>query len=213
MTEPSGDALLREAQKQAGELFLSGHLEKHALEQRAADEAAAAHADKHVAEQKAESTALEAERHRLLDHRIAHEAAHASHEKLHEAYDDAHKEQHASEQRAVDAAVKAMDRRLDSMNEFRDQLRDQAATFIRREQLEAFIAQYERAHDEVVQLIRTEREERRGNEATHALVHGNEEGQKKGISQSTAIIVGAIGLAATIITVVVVIINFLTATP
>lgn len=195
------------------ETLLANHLEKHELEQRALDDATGQHADKHDAEQKAVVSALEAERQRDEDHRIAHAAAHDSHEKLHDAFSEAHRQQHESEQRALEAAVKAMDRRLDEMNQFRDSLREQASTFLRREQLEAFIATYERAHDEVVQLIRDEREERRTLEASHALVHRGEEGVKKGMSQSTAIIVGAIGLAATVISVVVVLINFVTATP
>lgn len=184
------DAALREAQKQAGEIYLAGHLEKHDMEQEAV------------------TIALAADRSRLEDHRIAHEAAHEAHKDLHRVTEEAHKEQHLAEQRAVLAAQNSMELRLNSMNEFRDQLRDQASTFLRREQLETFVTQYERAHDEVVQQIRTEREERRAAEAAHALIHRGEEGVKKGMSQYTAIIVGAVGVAATVISVVVIIANF-----
>lgn len=162
-------------------------------------------------EQEAVSVALAADRSRLEDHRIAHAAAHDAHAALHRVIEEAHKEQHLAEQRAVLAATDSMDRRLDSMNEFRDQLRDQAATFLRREQLEAFVTQYERAHEEVVQQIRTEREERRAAEAAHALIHRGEEGVKKGMSQYTAIIVAGLGVTATVISVIVVLANFLSA--
>ena len=189
------------------------HAEKHDLEASSSERGRVAHAEKHAQEQTAVSTALDAERSRLIDHRTAHDAAHASHEKLHDAFSEAHKQQHAAESDAVMAATSAMDRRLDSMNEFRDQLRDQAATFIRREQLDSFIAQYERAHDEVVQAIRTEREERRSQEAAHALIHRGEEGVKRGMSASVAIIVGAITLAVTILGAIILVANFATGTP
>lgn len=173
----------------------------------------ALHLEKHGMEQTAVKAALAAEERRLFDHATSHAAAHASHESIHDVTARAHHDQHAAEQRAVEAAVKAMDRRLDSMNEFRDQLRDQAATFIRREQLESFIGQYERAHDEVLALIQTEREERRKNESDHALIHSGSEGVKKGMSQTTGIIVAAIGVVGTVLGIIIVISNVLITVP
>lgn len=175
---------LAAVRKQLGEMFLAGHLEKHDMEQTAV------------------KAALAAEERRLHDHATSHAQAHDAHERIHKISDDSHREQHGAEQRAVEAAVKAMDRRLDSMNEFRDQLRDQAGTFIRREQLEAFITQYERAHDEVLALIATEREERRANE-----------GVKKGMSQTTGLIVTAIGVVGTVLGIIIVLSNVLTTAP
>lgn len=180
MSEPS-DALLRDAQKQAGEIYLAGHNEKHEMEQLAVQ------------------TALDADRARLADHRVAHDHAHSAHEQLHRVTETSHREQHISEQRAVEAAVASMDKRLEGMNEFRESLRDQSQTFARKDALDALDAQVERRYEELRSLVQTEKEERRG-----------QEGVKRGMSQTTAVIVGAIGLAATLITIVVLIANFAT---
>src|SRR5688500_14424288 len=102
----------------------AAHLEKHELEQAAIDRERVGHEKQHSNEEKALETALDADRARLIDHRVAHEAAHASHEKLHEAFSDAHRQQHDSEQEAVKAATSALNRRLDTMNEIRSQLND-----------------------------------------------------------------------------------------
>ena len=195
---PDPDALER-LQQRAAETFLKQHNEKHEDHEELAKERWDAHDEKHVNEGKALDVALDADRARLTDHRVAHEAAHSSHEKLHEAFSDAHKQQHASEQDAVKAATTAMDRRLDGMNEIRTQLNDQAQTFARKDAVDTLENQSTRQYEELRALIQTEREERRANE-----------GAKRGISQGTAIIVGAIGLAATVVTTVVLLANFLT---
>lgn len=131
----------------------------------------------------------------ILDER---QRAHIEEHRIHEL---AHDREHLTTEQAIKTATITLDKRLDGMNEFRDQLRDQAATFIRREQLEAFIDRYEKAHDEVLLQIATEREERRANE-----------GAKKGINQSTAVIVGTIGVAATLLTIVIIVINLVAGT-
>jgi hypothetical protein len=159
----------------------------------------ALHLEKHEMEQESVKTALAAEKQRDEDHRTAHSAAHHAHEVLHEVYEQSHQERHKAEQRALEAAVVAMDKRLDSMNEFRDQLRDQAATFVRREQLEEFITRYERAHDEVLGLVQTEREERRANE-----------GSRRGTSSSIAWIIAAISAVGGVLGIIIVISNVLT---
>jgi biopolymer transport protein ExbB/TolQ len=126
---------------------------------------------------------------------------------------ETHKDQHAAENRAVTAATVAMDKRLDQMNEFREQLRDQATSFVRRETLDAFIVERRHAlealgneidkrYEELRNLIATEREERRANE-----------GVRRGMNATTAIIVTAIGVMGTVLGIVVVVVNLLTGSP
>lgn len=152
------------AEKVGLEAALASEKRRLAEHQVAHDAAHTAHSEMHDMEGTALNAALEAEQRRLQVHNTAHDHAHNAHEQLHRSAYDAHVAQHGAEDRAVDLAQKAMDKRLDGMNEFRDQLRDQASTFVRRDQLDSFIAQYERAHAEVVSLIATEREERRADE-------------------------------------------------
>lgn len=192
MTAGNGDQELRDALRQLVEQFLGAHLEKHDLEQQALKLARSA-------DQEAVKTALDAEKQRDADHRVAHSAAHDAHEVLHEVTATSHNEQHKAEQRALEAAVISMDKRLDAMNEFRDQLRDQAATFVRRADLEGLEKQTDGKYEELRGLIATEREERRG-----------AEGGRQGASSSIGWIVTAIGAAATILGIVIVVANLLT---
>lgn len=191
----------------------AAHLEKHVLEQTALERERKGHEAQHLSDRTALKTALDAERERLEAHRHAHEAAHAAHEALHENAVDSHVAQHASENRAVMAATVAMDKRLDEMNAFREQLRDQAATFVRRETLDAFIAERRHAleavgseidkrYEELRTLIATEREERRA-----------AEGVRRGVNSSTAVIVAAIGVVGTVLGIIVVVLNLATGTP
>ena len=174
------------------------HTEKHQAEKEHHEQAREAHVGLHVSDRRAVETALEAEQRRLEEHRTAHAAAHEAHSALHDSSNAAHVDQHRAEQRAIEAATTAMDKRLDAMNEFRDQLRDQAASFVRRDQLESLDASVDRRYEELRSLIATEREERRSNE-----------GARRGINQSTAFIVGAIGLTGTIVGILVVVVNLL----
>jgi len=185
MTETTTEAELRELRKMAGEMFLAGHLEKHDMEQ--------------VAVQ----TALAGEQARLEHHRTSHSEAHAAHEKLHDVEAGAHQAMHDAEERAVKAAVSAMDKRLDGMNEFRDQLRDQAGTFVRTPEMQALEKQFRSDLESMDKRIDTEREERREQQSLRV-------GTQQGISQSTAFIVGAVGLVGAILGVIVIVSNFLT---
>ena len=161
-----------------------------------------AHSEKHESDKEALETALASEQRRLAAHREAHDAAHAAHEALHDNANITHKDQHVAEYRAVEAAQASMDKRLDTMNEFRDQLRDQAATFVRREALEVLDSYIDRRYEELRSLIGSEREERRANE-----------GNRQGVSGSLGWIIAALGAAATIISIVVVLSNVLTTPP
>jgi len=138
---------------------------------------------------------------------------HKAHYEEHRIHEKAHEREHAATEQAIKTATVSLDRRLDQMNEFRNALTEQAATFVRRETLDAFITERRHAlevvgdemdkrYDELRQLIGTEREERRANE-----------GVKRGMSQTTGIIVGAIGVAATLISILVIFANFATGTP
>jgi hypothetical protein len=193
---------LSRIRKQMADIFLAGHIDKHDAEKQRQDEARLSHTELHSADRRALDTALTAEQRRLEEHRTAHDAAHAAHNALHDEAIRAHADQHIAEQRAVEAATQAMDKRLDTMNEFRDQLRDQASTFVRREQLESVESAIEKQVNELRTQIQMEREERRASEGT-----------KRGISQSTGVIVGAISLVGVALGIVVVIINLLTGSP
>ena len=249
------DEALRDAQKQAADIYLAGHLEKHDMEQERAaaalthsmerqddhrsrhEEAHTVHIAQHVQEQLAVSTALTAKGLRDDDHRVAHDRDHLGHISVHQQeqlavstaleavsrerkiHADAHEREHLAHsqvhmdaQRAVDKAEAAIETRLHTMNEVRDQMRDQNASFVRldafetfkderRQALSALDSSIDARMEGLRNLIATEREERRASEGT-----------KKGISQSTAIVVGAIGLAATVISVIIVIMNFATGT-
>lgn len=185
------------AEKVGLEAALASEKRRLAEHQVAHDAAHTAHSEMHEMEGTALNAALEAEQRRLQVHNTAHDHAHNAHEQLHKNALDTHAAQHMMEDKAVDLAQQAMDKRLDGMNEFRDQLRDQASTFVRRDQLEAFIAQYERAHTEVVMLIATEREERRANE-----------GRDRGTSGTIGWIFAGLGALATILSIVIVVANF-----
>ena len=154
----------------------------------------AGHLEKHEMEQKAVDIALEAAQERLQGHRTAHSDAHTAHEKIHDVAAAAHREQHLQERRAIDVAVAAMDKRLDSMNQFRDQLREQAGDFVNKDVFEARFREIEKE-------IATERTARR-----------EAEGVKRGMSQTTAFIVGAITLVGIVLGILVVVINLATGT-
>lgn len=190
------------ADKVALEAALTSEQRRLAEHQIAHEAAHQAHSEMHKAEGVALSAALEAEQRRLAVHNTAHDHAHTAHESVHKNALDAHNAMHSAEDRAVNLAQMSMDKRLDGMNEFRDQLRDQASTFVGNDQFDAFVSQYERAHQEVVALIATEREERRANE-----------GKDKGQSSTVAWIFAGLGAASTILAMIIIFSNFATASP
>lgn len=103
--------------KQAADLFLTNHDDKHATEQHRLEEGRAFHLDKHAAE-----TKLEEERW-------------ATHTHEHKSHAVAHDREHQATKEAIGKAEESMERRLTGMNEFRDALRDQASNFVTRDML------------------------------------------------------------------------------
>ncbi len=113
-----------------------------------------------------------------------------------------HNREHVQLDRAITLAVASMDKRLDQMNEFRSQLADQVTTFARKESVDALDSATDRRFEELRGLIATEREERRANE-----------GIKRGMGQTTTVIVAAIGLVGTMLGIVIILANVLTTAP
>jgi hypothetical protein len=153
------------------------------------------HLEKHEMEQKAIEKALDQSEKSESHHRQAHTDAHLAHEKIHEVAAAAHSNQHVAEQRAIDVAVAAMDKRLDTMNGVWSQYRDAVGSFVSKEVFDARFRELEKQ-------VGAERDARREGE-----------GIKKGMSQSTAIIVGVVGFAVTVLGGVVILVNVLTGTP
>jgi arginine utilization protein RocB len=114
-----------------------------------------------------------------------------AHADLHDAHDKAHDQEHEMTEQALDKAVNSMDRRLEGMNEFRNTLRDQAATFVRMETYQALV-------DRVINIEKNDKV-----------------GEGKSLGQGTVIAAIVVGLTitGTIISLVVVIANLLSATP
>ncbi len=197
---------LQQVRKQATDLFLANQEKERVGHDREHDKAIETHEKQHQLEEKARQVALEAEQRRLEAHREAHAAAHASHEKLHDVALESHMAQHASEAKAVVTAQAAIDKRLEGMNQFRDQLRDQATTFVSREVVAALDAQVDRRFEQIRSDLDTERAERKEQYTLGV-------GQKQGIQQSTAVIIGAISLIGAVLGIIIVLSNVLSARP
>jgi hypothetical protein len=112
----------------------------------------------------------------------------AAHKELHEAHSHAHDQEHDMTAEALDKAVGVMDRRLEGMNEFRSALRDQQSNFVRGDVFAALV-------DRVIAIEKLD-------------IQGAARGQ--GYSSVIGWIVGAIGLAATVLGIVVILANLLT---
>jgi hypothetical protein len=111
----------------------------------------------------------------------------------------AHDQQHES------IAQSLIDYKIQS-NEWRGSLSDLRTTFAGRAEVEIIETRLSEFREELRTLIATEREERREQQNLRA-------GAQRGISQGTAIIVGVIGLAVTLLTGIVIVVNILTGTP
>ena len=102
-----------------------------------------------------------------------------------------HLRQHEAEKHAVDIASQNQEKRLDSLNEFRAQLGDQAKTFVTRDLVDKIESDLDR------RLLVLEKGD------------AKQEGRVLGQGAIVALIVGAIGVTGTIITIVVLLANFL----
>ena len=105
----------------------------------------------------------------------------AAHGDLHGAHERAHDREHAMTAEALDKAVQSMDRRLEGMNEFRASLKDQAGTFVRMDTYQALL-------DRVIAIEKSD-------------VKG--EGKALGQAATVGAIIAAIGVAATVVSLVV----------
>jgi len=194
--DASADELNR-VRTQAGELFLSTHLEKHQAEKELARERIAAHREKHDNERGALETALKAEQRRLEEHRVAHSDAHKAHEALHSTAAQAHEAQHES-------IAKNLTEYKAQSNEWRGSLADLRATFAQAATVDQLEKSMRDSFDAVNKRIDGEREERREQQNLRA-------GQQRGVSQSTAIIVGAVGFVGIVLSIVVAVANIMSA--
>jgi hypothetical protein len=111
-----------------------------------------------------------------------------AHIRAHEAALEAHRKEHALEATARDKAEAAIDRRLEGMNEVRSQLKEQAATFARIEVVQQLT-------DRVIAIEKLD-------------IKG--EGRSLGQGAVIATIVAAVGFAATLLGLIVVLANVLT---
>jgi len=125
-----------------------------------------------------------------------HREQHASEKELSAQRWTAHDDQHETIARNL-AEYKAQS------NEWRGSLSDLRATFAPISRIEGVEADVDRRYNELRTALQAEREERRDQQNLRV-------GARQGISQGTAIIVGAIGLSATVITVVILVMNLLT---
>jgi hypothetical protein len=114
-----------------------------------------------------------------------------AHGDLHEAAHVAHAREHDLEATARDKAETGIDKRLEGMNEVRSQLKEQALTFARVETVNSLT-------DRVIAIEKLD-------------IKG--EGRALGQGATVGIIVGAIGLVGTILGIVIVAANFLSAAP
>lgn len=160
------------------------------------------HSEKHASEGRAIDTALTAVKHEREIHALAHEREHKAHEHVHELND-----------RAVGKAEASVEERLKAMNEFRGQLRDQQATFATRDALEVLRAEIDRRFGEQSHLTQERYETNRASITTLEKADVKGEGRSLGQGAVIAAIIGTVGLAATLLGMIIVIANFVTKAP
>lgn len=125
----------------------------------------------------------------------AHAEKHASEKELSESKWAAHREQH-------DSIARNLAEYKTQSNEWRGSLSDLRLTFANKADVEALEGRLNAIREELRQAIITEREERRDQQNLR-------QGQERGVSQSTAIVVGAIAPVATVLTIAVILANVL----
>lgn len=165
------------------------------------DLAIAAHAKEHAAAEMAVRTALASVEKLAVIHAEAHTREHSAHE-----------QRHLDAAVAVAKAEASVDRRLEQMNEFRGQLRDQQATFVTIDRIDVMQAASDRRFSDVTKHTDDRYEENR--RRIELLEKGDVKQEGKGLGQSAvvAIIVGAIGLFATVLSIIIILANIATGT-
>ncbi len=176
--------------------------------------------------EKAVDVALQAVAATAAVHADAHAKEHGAHERIHavekgqvdkalvDAADtarlhavahrdqhDAHERVHAVEKSQVDKADGLMNKRLEGMNDFRRTLQDQSAMMVTRELFDAAMKE---------QASRTEIRAGAMDERFKSLEKMAEQarGRTEGLTSTAKIVVGAVGLAAAIVTIVATILAF-----
>lgn len=143
------------------------------------------------------------------------------HHREHSVHEQAHDREHDSVSVALSKAENATERRFESVNEFRSQLKDQAASLATREAVETLALTIDRRMNEINKTTADWREafsksmadrfDAQGR-AIIAIEKGDVKQEGKGIGQGAAIaaIVGAVGFAATLLGLLIVVANLLT---
>lgn len=195
-------AHLREhaAHEQAHERAHDADREVARLRETSAAQAFEAHEQAHFANEEAVKTAL-ASVDRLADtHATAHEREHTAHEQRHE-----------DQAEAIRRGEVALDKRLAALNGVYDQMREQARSFASAEVVATMQAQIDRRFEE------SRRERDLANETLRARVEAIEkkdvkgEGRAAGMGTFAAIIVAAITLVGSVLGILIVLSNLLTA--
>jgi hypothetical protein len=124
-----------------------------------------------------------------------HREQHAAEKELSAARWDAHDDQH-------EAIARNLGEYKAQSNEWRGTLADFRGTFAPVSRIESLEADMDRRYNELRTALLAEREERRDQQNLRV-------GAQRGISQGTAIIVGAVGLVGGVLAIVVVVANLL----
>lgn len=143
----------------------------------------------------------------LSDHHREHEVHAAAHEREHIA----HSREHVLNDQSVATAAHSVDKRLESMNEVRQQLRDQTAAFASAERVEQFIKDTDRRFTEASKHTDDKYENNRLRIETLEKGDVKQAGKQMGQGAVVAIIVTAITVVGTILGIIIVIANAITA--
>lgn len=136
----------------------------------------------------------------------AHEAVHTQHDRFADERWDAHDNRHGSEKDLSAERWKAHDDKHDAIahnlaeykvqsNEWRASLSDLRATFAPVSRIEAVEKQVDGVREELRTMIATEREERRDQQNLR-------QGSRQGMSQTVAYALAAVGLLATVLSII-----------
>lgn len=150
-----------------------------------------------------------------------HHREHGVHASAHEREHVAHSREHVMGDNSVATAAVSVDKRLEGMNEFRDQLREQARAFASSERLDSVSSAIDRRLIDMQQMLdrrfadatkHTDEKHEANRQRIEAIEKKDVKGEGKSLGQGTvvAIIVGAIALMGTLLTIVIAVANALT---
>lgn len=175
-------------------------------EEKRLGEALGAHGQKHASEEAAVQTALNAVDKLAVVHADAHYREHLNHE-----------QRHADQQVAVSKAEAAVDKRLETMNGYAGQMREQSRTFATADRVDTLQSALDRRFVDTTKHTDDRYEENRRRiealEKGDVSVSSKAEGRSLGQGAVLGIIVTAIGVAGTLISIIVVLANIATGKP